>query len=93
MCKLIAKIREKSRVSVLRTISIDCNGWNFLVVYGKGPDGWFVAIPNWQVCFEAAPPDNINYNAGKIERLMEIEGLGTVLAESIKKDWEELNHE
>lgn len=43
------------------SIDVGCNG--FYVIYGRHGHGYYIAIPNWGVCVEAAEPDNVFYNA------------------------------
>lgn len=49
-------------------ISVDSNGWNFLVIYGKHINGYYIAIPNHNVCCEAAEPDDTFYNEDMLLR-------------------------
>lgn len=50
---------------------IDVNGWGFYICYGKHGHGYFIAIPNWGVCVEAAEYDNIEYNAGRLSACLD----------------------
>lgn len=77
-------------IEEIHNFRIGWDGWRFLVIYGKGPDGWFASIPNRETCIEIAEPDNIRYNSEKLESRIGIEGIGEILAKSIKKNWEEL---
>lgn len=69
----------------LKTFTKDWNGWKFNVVCGKFHNDWFMAIPNWKVCVECAPPYNVNYNAEKIEKALKLEGIGMELASEFEK--------
>ena len=31
-----------------------CNGWTFLLIYGRHINGGFICIPNWNICCEAS---------------------------------------
>ena len=78
-------VKYASAISEIHDLSIDWNGWNFLTVFGKDPDGWFLAIPNWETCVEIAPPDNIKYNSEKIGKALGKPEAGSVIAEEIKE--------
>lgn len=71
--------------SVIFEANFEANGNNFLVIYGKHANGYFIAIPNWGVCCEAASAEDTFYNAEKLRAV----GLSTktahVLANAIKK--------
>lgn len=43
-------------------ISVDVNGHNYLVIYGKHVNGGFCCIPNWCVACEMGEPSDIVYN-------------------------------
>lgn len=75
---------------MLKSFSLDWKGWAFFVIYGKNRDGWFMAMPNWEICLKIACPENIDYNAKKIESALKIEGSGMILAESIKEKCSQL---
>lgn len=47
-------------------ISIDSNGWNFLVIFGEHINGYFIAIPNHNICIEAGCADDTFYNESKL---------------------------
>lgn len=85
------KIREHE-ISDIYEISVDWNGWNFLVIYGKHKNGWFIAIPNWNVCTEAGEPKDENYNAAKISQTnMLLDAAPMYLAQAIAEHWEKLD--
>lgn len=84
------KSQKYKWVKEVHDFELKYNGWRFLIIYGKGPDGWFVSIPNFERCIEISSPDNVRYNSEKLEEIMSITGSGKILAESIKKNWEEL---
>ena len=50
-------------MEVLHNDYVDINGWSFHLIYGRHCHGYYIAIPNWGVCVEAAEPDNVLYNA------------------------------
>lgn len=70
-------------------ISVDWNGWRFDVVYGKRKNGWFIAIPNWNVCIEAPEPTDIYYNTNKLSEALMDYNKGYVVAGAVKEHWEE----
>lgn len=72
----------------VNSASIDWNGWNFLTIFGKSRDGWFVAIPNWEICVEIAPPNNTRYNSDKIGLALNKQEAGKVIAKVIKDHFE-----
>lgn len=47
-------------------LSLDYNGYNYLVIYGKHINGGFWAIPNHGICGEAGEPDDVFFNAESI---------------------------
>lgn len=47
-------------------ISVDYNGWNFLMIFGEHINGWFIALPNHGVCCEAASPRDTFYNSERL---------------------------
>lgn len=73
----------------IKTFDVSWNGWKFNVVCGKIQSGWFMAVPNWEMCIECAPPYNVDYNSKKIENALKLEGTGEHLALSFKKAFEE----
>uniref|UniRef100_A0AAU8B5D3 Phage protein n=1 Tax=Dulem virus 39 TaxID=3145757 RepID=A0AAU8B5D3_9CAUD len=85
------KIRSTYEVSETHEISVDWNGDNFLVIYGKHINGWFIAIPNWQVCTEAGEPGDVLYNIEKLSAATDIENAICVIARAIKENWESIN--
>lgn len=84
------KIERKKVVSTLKALNIEWNGWRFLVIYGKWKNGWFVAVPNFGVCIECAPPDIVRYNSEKLESKIGIDGAGEIIAKAIEEEelWE-----
>ena len=38
------------------------------MIYGAYENGHFIAIPNWNVCVEAAEPDDVLYNSESLAR-------------------------
>lgn len=83
-------VKKDEWLEEIHNFKLGWNGWRFLVVYGKGMDGWFVSIPNQGMCVEIAEPNNVEYNSRKLESKINIDGAGDVLAYAIKKNWEEL---
>lgn len=83
------KIRKTYIVFDVYEISVDCGGWNYLVIFGKHINGWFAAIPNHNVCAEISDPADVYYNTVKISTAIKDAAIGVTLAVAIKKYWEE----
>lgn len=84
------KIQNSYEVSKTHEISVDWNGYNFLVIYGKHINGWFIAIPNWNVCVESSDPEDDFYNSEKLAQALDMANAGVELAKAIKEHWEGL---
>lgn len=82
------KIKNTYKVTETHELSIDWDGWNFLVIYGKHKNGWFIAIPNWNVCTEAGEPTDEYYNTTKLAQAHFHDTAPSVLAQAIKEHWE-----
>lgn len=78
-------IQTTYKVSNTHEISVDYQGANYLIIYGKHINGWFIACPNWQFCTEAASPDDVFYNTEKLSRVIEDEQTACAIAEAIKE--------
>lgn len=63
-------------------ISIDTNGSNYLVIYGKHINGYFCCIPNWKVSCEMSEPEDVFYNANNLIDA----GISEAAAKEIAKD-------
>ena len=85
---MIGEIKDTYRVSKTYEISVNCGGNNYLIIYGKHINGWFIAIPNWNICTEAGHPSNVFYNTEKLAHAMEHKDIPNVLAKTIKKHYE-----
>ncbi len=85
-----AKNKRTYEVSNTHEISIDWNGYNFLVIYGQHINGWFIAIPNWGICIEASDPTDTFYNSEKLAKALNKANAGVELAKAIKEHWEGL---
>ena len=85
------KIKEKHSVDLVREISVDWNGWNFLIIYGKHINGWFIAIPNWEICVEAGKPTNVDYNTEKLYGKTEDYSKSIAISKAICEHWEGTN--
>lgn len=86
-------INNTYRVSDTGEISVDANGLNFLVIYGKHINGWFIAIPNHGISTEAAhPADDVFHNMEKLSAVSDVNvrNAASSIAKTIKKHWEEL---
>lgn len=87
-----AEIKKDYGVFGVHEISVDWNGFNFLVIYGKHAGGWFVAIPNWKKCVESAEPSDYQHNAKKLSSSFDDTDMGEALATAIKEHWEGLRN-
>ncbi len=84
------KIKSTYSVTQANEFSVDWNGFNFLIIYGHHINGWFIAIPNWNVCTEAGEPSDAAYNATKIAQTHIHDTAPMYLAQAIKEHWEGL---
>lgn len=87
-----SRIQREYRVSSVHEISVDWNGFNFLVIYGQHVNGWFIAIPNWNVCVEATEPSDCFYNARKLSDAFNNTDFGKEVALAVKEHWEGLQN-
>ncbi len=53
-------------VKALFEISISVKGSSYLVIYGKHVNGYFCAIPNWEISCEMAEPGDTFFNASRL---------------------------
>ena len=87
-----AEIQSDYEVSKVHEISVDWNGYNFLIIYGQHVNGWFIAIPNWNICVEATEPSNYWYNVDKLAYAFNNADRGKAIATTIKEHWEGLRN-
>lgn len=59
-------VQAHYKASVIFEASIDTNGYNYLVIYGKHINGYFCCIPNWNLGCEMAEPGDVSYNAERL---------------------------
>lgn len=87
------QIKHTYEVSNTQEISVDWNGCNFLIIYGKHINGWFIAIPNWGICVEAGSPESENYNEERLSGSFSIDDykIPGIISKSIKEHWEGLH--
>lgn len=83
-----AEIVGEFKVGETHEISVDWNGYNYLIIYGSHINGWFAAIPNWDVCTEISEPDDVFYNTEKLSRALDNTNAGKALAEAISAHWQ-----
>lgn len=62
------KIECQYPAKVLFEISVDADGNNFLVIYGKHINGGFCCIPNWGIGCEMGEPSDTFYNYESLHR-------------------------
>lgn len=68
MKKTAAVINAAYKVSDTYEISVDYDGFNFLVIFGHHINGGFIAVVNHGICCEASSHDSINYNMERLNR-------------------------
>lgn len=66
-------------------ISIDCNGFNYSVIFGKYINGGFFSIPNWNKGGELSSFDDVFWNTESITKALEDENAARSIAEAIKE--------
>lgn len=81
------KIQRTYEVTKTQEFSVDWNGFNFLIIYGHHINGWFIAIPNWNVCVESAEPENDSQNTTVLARARFHDEAPAYLAKAIKEHW------
>lgn len=86
------KINKTYELTQTCEFSVDWNGFNFLIIYGKHINGWFIAITNWNVCVEAVEPSDECYNATKLARANFHDEAPSYLARAIREHWEKLQN-
>lgn len=84
-----ATVRRMLKAYAREEISIDYNGFNYLVIIGEHINGWFIAIPNWNVCTEAGNPIDSYYNCEKLANALNDVNTGIALADCIAEWWRE----
>lgn len=83
-----AEIVGEFAVGETYEISVDWNGYNYLIIYGSHINGWFAAIPNWETCAEISEPDDVFYNTEKLSKALDSANAGRALVEAISVHWE-----
>ena len=84
------KIQHTYEVTQTHEFSVDWNGFNFLIIYGRHINGWFIAIPNLNVCTELGEPSDVAYNATKIAQTRIHNTAPMYLAQAIVEHWESI---
>lgn len=84
-----AEVKKTYRADIKEELSIDYNGFNYLVIIGEHINGWFIAIPNWNVCTEAGCPIDSFYNREKLSNALNDVNAGVALADCITEWWRE----
>lgn len=74
-------------------IIVNWNGYNFCTVCGHYKNGWFVAIPNWEICVEIGNPADDFYNSSKLAKALNNADAGVEIAKKIKEYWEGMENE
>lgn len=89
------KIRNTYQTDNVQEFSVDYDGNNYLVIYGRHVNGWFIAVPNWRVSSEAGEPEAVFYNT---EKLSDAFGLAPsscvpyVIARAVNEHWKNAGH-
>lgn len=65
--------------------SVNFNGSNFLVIYGRHINGGFCCIPNWGIGCEMADPYDTFYNTEKLCYIGVDESTAKVIAHAIRE--------
>lgn len=78
------RIHEKNDANIILEIYDKGNG--YYTVYGKHTHGYYIAIPNWGICVEAAEPDDTFYNGEQLASCKDknVSGSATEIAMAIK---------
>lgn len=84
------KINTTYKVSKIHEFSMDYNGFNYLVIYGHHINGGFIAVPNWQICTEAAAPEDVFYNTESLSRVLDSPETAKAIAQAIREHAKEL---
>lgn len=84
-----AKAKKTYAVTAVKELSIDWNGYNFLVIIGKHINGWYIAIPNWNICIEASEPTDSFYNSEKLSKALNNVHMGNAISDAIAEYWRE----
>lgn len=87
-----AKITRAYNTSNVHEISIDFDGNNYLTIFGKHVNGWFIAIPNWGKSCEATNPTNTFYNYEKLHEHFNNK-VSQAIADAISTYWNSLKEE
>ena len=81
------KIKNTYEVTQAQEFSVDCGGFNYLVIYGHHINGGFIAIPNWNISVEAGDPTDVFYNAEKLAEKVSDPEVAEAIAEAVKEHW------
>ncbi len=85
-----AVIKSSYHVSETNEMSMDWKGNNYLVIYGKHINGWFIAVPNWECSTEAGHPSDTFYNTERLSKVLGSAEAAKVMAEAVKEHWSEM---
>lgn len=72
-------------MELLHNDFVDIGGYSFHLIYGRHSHGYYIAIPNWGICVEAAEPDDVFYNSENLAACMDrtVAGNAQGIAEAI----------
>jgi len=75
------------KVSDCKEISVDYNGFSYVVIYGEHVNGGFFCIPNFQVGGElSSETTDVLWNSESIGRALEDMEAGKAIARAIKNN-------
>ena len=60
------KLESSFDVNSLFEISIDVNGFSYLVIMGHHINGYYICIPNYNIGTEAGDPSSVGFNTDKL---------------------------
>ncbi len=87
------RVVSSKKMTKMRNIVVEWNGWVFDIVYGKTSKGYFISVPNFNVTSVSSEPNDTIYNTGKIFRELNNVDMAKVISQAIKEDYEEWRKE
>lgn len=74
-------------VKNMHEFSFEAYGWTFLVIYGQHKNGWFCAVPNWNISCELGHPADHYYNTDKLDKALNDLPKAQTIAEAIRENY------
>ena len=87
------RVVSSKKMTKMRNIVVEWNGWVLDIVYWQREKDWFIAIPNHGISCLICEPDDTIYNIGKIFKECNNETMALVITQAIKEDYEEWRKE